>query len=182
MDNTFDYHKARTYASQYGAIVGLCWIFSFLSYMGGLTTPFLADIGLVLGIASVFVAGNIIRFYHNARQALTFGRAWWMAITLYLCATLLTAAVQYVYFKYMDHGTLAQTYEQLLTAPEYQELLQQMMPQATEGNMIQDMIDLLYSITPIQMTFQLMVYNLFLSLILSLPTALLGRRKKIIKQ
>ena len=91
MDNTFDYHKARTYASRYGAIVGLCWILSFLSYMGGLTTPFLADIGLILGIASVFVAGNIIRYYHNACQSLTFGKAWWMAITLYLCATLLTA-------------------------------------------------------------------------------------------
>lgn len=182
MDNTFDYHKARTYASRYGAIVGLCWILSFLSYMGGLTTPFLADIGLILGIASVFVAGNIIRYYHNACQSLTFGKAWWMAITLYLCATLLTAIVQYIYFEYMDHGTLAQTYEQLLTAPEYQELLQQMLPQTSDTNLIQDMISLLYSITPIQMTFQLLVYNLFLGLFLSLPTALLGRRKKIIKQ
>ncbi len=182
MNNTFDYHKARAYASQYGAIVGLCWIISFLSYMGGLTTPFLADIGLIMGIASVFVAGNIIRFYHNARQSLTFGQAWWMAITLYLCATLLTAVVQYIYFEYMDHGTLAKTYEQMLTAPEYQELLQQVLPQSNDTNLIQDMIDLLYSITPIQMTFQLLVYNLFLGLFLSVPTALLGRRKKVIKQ
>lgn len=183
MNNAFDYHSARTYACQYGAIVGLCWILSFLSYMGGLTTPFLADIGLILGIASIFVAGNIIRFYHNARQELTFGRAWWMAIVLYLCATLLTAVVQYIYFRYVDHGTLAQTYEQMLTAPEYQEMLRKMLPQGEgNSNMIEDIINLLYTITPIQMTFQLLFYNLFLSLVLSLPTAFLGRRKKIIRK
>ena len=182
MENTFDFQAARAYAYKYGAIVGLCWIISFLSFVNGLSTPFLADIGLVLGIASVFVAGNIIRFYHNARQELTFRRAWQMALTLFLCAAVLTAAAQYVYFQYMDHGTMAQAYEQILTAPEYQAHVQQILPQQGSKDMIQEMIDLLYTITPIQMTIQLFIYNLFLGLLLSLPTALLGKRKKIIRK
>lgn len=178
MNNTFNYLNARNYASQYGAIVGLCWIVSFLCYMGGLRTPFLGDIGMIMGISSIFVAGNIIRYYHNMRQNLNFRQAWWMALILYFCATILTALAQFIYFRYMDHGMLAQTYEQILTAPEYQNLLQNVLPQGADKEMIDSLISLFYSITPIQMTFQLLIYNIFLGLILSLPTAFLGHRKK----
>lgn len=171
---TFSYSKARAYAGQYGAWVGALWIASFCCYMGGLSQPWLANIGLFIGFFSLIFTGILLRGFRRSVAPLSFLRAWWMGWLCFLYASLLTAAVQYVYFRFVDNGRLINAYTTLFEQPENRQLLAAMMPGEDADMAIGQVLELLGSLSPIEITVEWMIYNIFLGFILAVPVALIG--------
>lgn len=176
--DTIDYKMARTYAGQYGAVVGALWIISFACFIGGLHYPLLSNFSLLIGLASLFVTGALIRKFSRTVFPVKFSQAAWMTIQIYMYASLLMAAAQFIYFRFLDNGFLVSTYETLFQSPEYQQLLQQLLPGiSNQTQAIDEVIGMLYTITPIQLTFNFLIYNVFLGFILAIPTGYFASRK-----
>ncbi len=173
MDAT-SYRQLRAYAAQYGAIVGLIWIVSFAFYIVGLTHPLIGNIGLLIGIFSVVAAGFLVRKFRHEISPLRFAQSWWMSILIYMYASLLMAVAHFIYFRYIDNGLLVDTYASILQQPEAVAMLQSMMPGEDTARASAEVVDLLRSITPIQFTFEFLIYNLILGFILGIPTAWIG--------
>lgn len=150
------------------------WIASFYCYMGGLSQPLLANMGLFTGLLSLILCGTLLRSFRRNVCHLNFLRAWWMAWLIFLYASLLTAASQFVYFRYIDNGRLVNIYTDLLRQPEYKQLMTAMMPGENAEEVTQQALDLISSLSPIEITVELMIYNISLSFLLAVPVALIG--------
>lgn len=89
-------------------------------------------------------------------------------------ASLLTAAAHYVYFRFIDNGYLMGTYL------EQMENLKSTLTGDLEASVDQLIrnLDIIASMSPLQLTLQLIFQNIFYGAILSLPTALLAMRRK----
>jgi hypothetical protein len=72
---------------------------------------------------------------------------------------------------------LISTYTEMLQTPQAASMLQQMMPGEDIATATQQAITLLGSITPTQITCEFFIYNLFLGLMLSIPTAFAAKIK-----
>ena len=171
----FDYKQARHQAGIYGFVIGALWVASFGCYIAGLTIPLLSHLCIILGVSSPFVAAMLIRKYKQSVGNINFWRTWWMALLIFMYATLLTAAGQYVYFRFIDNGRMLNAYTTLFESVEYQELLQQAMPNGEGKEILSQALELMGSMTPIELTFELMFSNLILGFILSIITALLAQ-------
>ena len=176
--NVENYKQLRAFSAQYGAVVGLMWIISFAFYIIGLTRPLVGNVALLIGLLSVVVAGFLIRKFRNEVSPLRFSQSWWMATLIYLYASLLMAVGQFIYFRYIDNGLLLETYSNLMQQPEAMALMQSMMPGEDVEAAMRQTLEVLGNITPIQLTFEFLIYNLLLGFLLAIPTAWIGRRGK----
>jgi len=152
--------------------VALCWVVSFLCSMYGVRYLILGNLGLLIGIYSIYYAGKLIRDYNRQAEVKThFMQAWWMALLIYFFATLCTTFAQFIYFRFIDNGMMAQTMnetlKQMMEIPQYKELL--------NGASKQDIKQAIAAMgNPTQVTYMFFISNTMLGLILSLPTALIG--------
>ena len=92
-------------------------------------------------------------------------QAWMFSLLMYAFAALLVAVAHYVFLQYIDGGAMITAYREILdelknSAPEMDELLTQYHQAA----------DLVASMSPIELTIQLVMNNLFYGMILALPT------------
>lgn len=105
---------------------------------------------------------------------LSFLRGLVFSIYMYFFASLLTAAAHYIYFRFIDNGYLLGTYmEQLENLKS--SLIGDM--ETSIDQLIQN-LDIIASMSSLQLTLQLIFQNIFYGILLSLPTALLAMRKK----
>lgn len=176
--STEQYRQIRAYAAQYGTLVGLIWIASFASFVIGLTRPMLSNLALLIGLSSVAVAGYQVRKFRREIYDLRFASAWWMSLLIFIYAALLMAVAQFVYFRYLDNGFMADTYAAILEQPEAIAMMQSMMPGEDVQELTTQSINLLRSITPIQLTIEFLIYNIFIGLLLAVPSAWIGRNGK----
>lgn len=179
--NAISYKQLRAFAAQYGAVVGLMWIVSFAFYIIGLTRPLVSNVGLIIGLLSVVTAGFLIRKFRGEVFPLRFGQSWWMATLIFMYASLLMAVAQFVYFRYIDNGLLLQTYSTIMQQPEAVAMMQSMMPGEDAAEVSRQVIDLLKSISPIQLTFEFLVYNLMFGFLLAIPTAWIGLAERAVR-
>ncbi len=177
MDAT-SYRQLRAYAAQYGGIIGLMWVVSFSFYIIGLTQPLIGNIGLLMGIMSVWAAGMLIRKFRREIVAIRYWHSWWMGVLIFMYAALLMAAAQFIYFRYIDNGLMIDTYATIMQQPEAVATIQAMMPGEDVTKMTEEVISLLKTISPIQLTFNFLTYNLFFGIFLAIPAAWIGRSGK----
>ncbi len=178
MMNATSYRQLRAFAAQYGTVVGLMWIVSFAFYIAGLTRPLVGNVSLVTWLLSVVVAGYLVRKFRSEVHPLRFWRSWWMAALMFMYASLLVAVAQFVYFRYIDDGLLVRTCSAVMQQPEAVAMMQSMMPGEDAAEVIRQTIDLLGSISPIQLTAELLAYNLMLGFLLAFPAAWIGTSGK----
>lgn len=105
---------------------------------------------------------------------LSFLRGLVFSIYMYFFASLLTAAAHYIYFRFIDNGYLLGTYMEQL------ENLKSSLTGDMETSIDQliQNLDIIASMSSLQLTLQLIFQNIFYGILLSLPTALLAMRKK----
>lgn len=105
---------------------------------------------------------------------LSFLRGLVFSIYMYFFASLLTAAAHYIYFRFIDNGYLLGTYMEQL------ENLKSSLTGDMETSIDQliQNLDIITSMSSLQLTLQLIFQNIFYGILLSLPTALLAMRKK----
>lgn len=165
----------QKYAMHFGTLMGAYWILKFILFPLGLTIPFLLFlfIGLTLGVP--FMGYYYVRMYRNKVCAgqIGFLHAWLFTVFMYIFASLLTAVVHYIYFRYIDHGYVIDTYSVLMN-----QAMQTGIPGMEEyTQQLKDAMEAIRQLTPIDITMQLISQNVFYGSLLALPTALLVMKK-----
>lgn len=163
--------------SRIGFYTGLCWSASFILAMLSLTQPVWGFAGNLLGIASIWVAGWQLRVWQmkNPDKEHLWGvrQRWHKSLLVQMLAALLCTFVQYLYFRYMDNGEMMSILTELYSNPANVETLKQMVPEYDP----KEVVTLLTQITLRDLTFNLLVVNAMLALLLSIPTAFVARYK-----
>ncbi len=164
--------QTRAYAAYYGLWVGLFWVGSFALSMWGLTAPLAGNLGLLLGICSIPYAIKLMRDFRDNIAPLTLGRAFQMAWMIFIAASLLCTAAQYIYFAYIDDGRLILSYSEMVQQPEVQEMLKQMLQGQDAEAIINDAMNMFSATPPSQLAIQFLIWNTLLATFCAFPTAL----------
>ena len=163
-------------AMLFGTYLGGYWILKFILFPLGLTTPFLSFLFMGLTICVPFMGYYYVRMYRNTAcgGSISFLHAWIFTVFMYMFAALLTAMAHYIYFRFIDHGFVINAYESQI------DILKQSGVPGIEAytDVFQETLDNVKSLTPIDITMQLVSWNVFCGSLLALPTALFVMRRK----
>lgn len=163
-------------AMYFGTLMGLFWIIKFTFLPLGFTIPLLQLLFVLITFFVPILGYLYARKFRNryCGGSITFSRAFAFTVLMYLFAALLAAVAHYIYFRYIDNGFLIDSYIGQLEAmkPTATEELKESIDQFIEG------FSLISSLSPIQLTFQLISQNFLYGTLLALPTALLVMRRK----
>lgn len=163
-------------AMYFGTLMGLFWIIKFTFLPLGFTIPLLQLLFVLLTFFVPILGYLYARKFRNryCGGSITFSRAFAFTVLMYLFAALLAAVAHYIYFRYIDNGFLIDSYIGQLEAmkPTATEEMKESIDQFIEG------FSLISSLSPIQLTFQLISQNFMYGVLLALPTALLVMRRK----
>lgn len=175
--NVMDLVQLKAYARQYGVVLAAIWAASFLSIV---IAP-ASVLGSLLALSTPIVVGwFLVRFRNGALDGhISFRRGFAFSCYTFFYASLLFAAVQFVYLRFFDQGAfMAMLGESLKTMEEVYRHEGAAAMQAI-GQMKQT-ISMVGQLSPLQLTFVIMMDNLFIGALLSLPIALACRRKAFI--
>ncbi len=164
----------QEHAMRFGTYMGLFWIIKFIFLPLGFKVPLL-QLLFLLGTLFVPILGYLYtRRFRNVYcgGTISFFRAFLFTVCMYIFASMLAAVGHYIYFQYIDHGFLFEMYRQQLEEVKA----------IAQGDLANSMDQLLIafntiaSLSPIQLTFQLITQNVFYGVLLALPTGLLTMR------
>lgn len=168
---------------QWGAVFGLYWCLGFLFMIWGVDSPVARLLQLTVILSAPFLGIRLTRhFEHQVRRdaPVTFSRAYVFSLMMYFFASIVLAAVAYVYFSYFDHGSFIEKNIAQLEQPEAQAVLntpqmKQQLASLLEASGFKDLKEMLRSVTPVMFVANIIDVNLIIGILLSIPTALLGR-------
>ena len=149
----------QKYAMHFGTYMGVYWILKFILFPLGLSIPFLLFLffGLTLGVP--FMGYYYARTYRDkvCGGSIRFLQAWVFIVFMYMFAALLTAVAHYIYFRFIDHGFIVNTYMGM-----FDELTNKDVP-GVEGyiGQLKEVMEMISTLTPIDITMQLMSQNVF---------------------
>ncbi len=172
--NVMDLVQLKAYARQYGVALAMVWAASFLSIVFAPASV----LGSLLALSTPIVVGwFLVRFRNGALDGhISFRRGYAFSCYTFFYASLLFAAVQFVYLRFFDHGAfMAMLGESFKTMEDVYRHEGAAAMQAV-GQMKQT-ISVVGQLSPLQLTFVVMMDNLFIGALLSLPIALACRRK-----
>ena len=166
----------QEYAMRYGTAMGIFWACKFVLFPLGMSMPLLLIFFFILTLSVPILGYLFVRKYREQQceGVLNFSRAYIFTIFMYMFASLFVAVIHYLYFRYMDNGMIVNT---------YQGMIDQMNAVAT-GDMKESLeqfrtaLDVVSSLTPLEITLQLLTQNVFYCTILAIPNALLVMRNK----
>jgi hypothetical protein len=166
----------QEYAMRYGTAMGIFWACKFVLFPLGMSMPLLLIFFFILTLSVPILGYLFVRKYREqeCEGVLNFSRAYIFTIFMYMFASLFVAVIHYLYFRYMDNGMIVNT---------YQGMIDQMNAVAT-GDMKESLeqfrtaLDVVSSLTPLEITLQLLTQNVFYCSILAIPTGLLVMRNK----
>ena len=164
-----DFLQLKAFARQDAMILAAMWTVSFLC----VTMAGAGALGNLLAIATPFLVGwRLIKFRDNVLGgSISFRRAFAFSLHMFIYASLVFALVQFVYFRFIDHGSFAGMIgaSMRLLAPMYKEsgISQQQITQS---------ISLVNMLTPVQWAFMFMMQNMLIGVIASLPIAAVCKR------
>lgn len=162
--------QLKAFARQDAMILALVWTISFASIMliGA------GALGNLLAIATPFVVGwRLIKFRNGALGGtISTRRAFAYCAYTFFYASLVFAIVQFAYFQFLDKGMFAEMISQTITmvTPIYKQ-------QGISQEQINESLNVVQMLTPIQWSFMFMLQNMIIGTFLSLPIAIIGHRK-----
>jgi len=166
----------QTFARYDGLLLALLWTLSFACYIIGFGIPTVSIIALVLALATPFFALHRLRVYRDYGRdgIISFRRAWAYVFFSFFYASLLFALVQFAYFAYLDKGYFVHMIQQLIDAPENQQVLSQYATKESFDQMIRD----IQAVRPIDLALSMLQANVFVSVLLGIPMAAVVCRSK----
>jgi multisubunit Na+/H+ antiporter MnhB subunit len=170
-----EYAQLKAYSRIDGALVGLMWAVSFGCMVAGFKNPSWSFAAIVIGFASpIYGISRMIKFRRKVLDnKMSYRRALGYAIMMLLCATLILAGVQLVYFQFFDHGYFIENYATILKSPE-------MMEAAVNYGLSEQDIDstiaVISEMRPVEVVIQFLSSNVLLSVMLSIPMALFAKK------
>ena len=158
-----------------GALLAVLWTASFACYVMGFEMPFLGLVALVLAIMTPFFVARRLRKYRDTglEGLISFKRAWAYALMTFFNASLLFAAVHFVYFTWMDKGYFVSMMTKMMTAPENAQALGSEMLAAVKQS-----LSAIAGMRPIDLALNIMMSNMIIGFFLSLPVAAAMKKMK----
>lgn len=168
--------QLKAFARQDGALLSLFWLASFACFVGQFGDPTLGLLYELLAVGSLFFLGwRLKRFRDGALGGLiSFRRAYGYCAFCFFYASLIFALAQYVYFAYLDHGTVYQGIIQLLSTTEASVMMSAYGYSQQEVN---EALSAFQSLRPIEISAFFFLSNLYIGAIISLVIALIMKRK-----
>ena len=159
---------------RYGTVMGIFWTLKFVLFPMGMQSPLLLMAFFLLTLIVPVAGFFLVRQYRDREcgGVLSFSRAFLFTSFMYLFAALFATIAHYVYFRYIDGGLIVNTYQDMLT---------QMETIATADmkaslDQFQQALDIIASLSPLEISIQLITQNVFYCTLIALPTALLVKR------
>ncbi len=163
-------------AMHFGTFMGLFWIIKFTFLPLGFRIPLL-QLFFILMTCFVPILGYIyVRKYRDkyCDGELSFMRGFTFTISMYFFAALLSAVGHYIYFQFIDQGFIMSTYMGQL------EEIKSSITGELELSIDQliESLETISSLSPLQLTMQLISQNIFYGTLMAIPTALLAMKRK----
>ena len=159
---------------RYGTVMGIFWTLKFVLFPMGMQSPLLLMAFFLLTLIVPVAGFFLVRQYRDREcgGVLSFSRAFLFTSFMYLFAALFATIAHYVYFRYIDGGLIVNTYQDMIT---------QMEAIATADmkaslDQFQQALDIIASLSPLEISIQLITQNVFYCTLIALPTALLVKR------
>ncbi len=166
----FDYRNAQRYAMQLGLVTSPFWSGSFLMCM--YTFPsLLTDVGTLLGLSSLVFVGMKLRRLRRECGGVSVLRCLWLSWYTFMCTVLLTTAVQYIYFAFLDNGRMYARFESFFSSKEVEGLYTQMQMQDVLTQM-QELVHQFGEVTVRELVMSFMSMNIMLGVLFSLMSLL----------
>lgn len=171
--------KKRTFQEdtmRYGTIMGIFWTLKFILFPLGMQRPLLLMAFFLLTLIVPVVGFFLARQYRDreCEGILSFSRAFLFTSFMYMFAALFVTIAHYIYFRYMDNGYIVSCYQDMLTQVTTKatgELKESM-------DQFQQALDIISTLSPLEISIQLITQNIFYCTLIALPTALLVKREK----
>ena len=180
----------------YGAVLGLYYIGKFMLFPLSFKSGFAGLLFVVLTLLAPVLAYRLTKRFRFAYEApilpkqenaesltenipLNFSRVWSFTRQLCFYASLLVAAIHYIYFTFFDNGTIAMAFNDSL-AQMQSTTIEGVTDKAswqTQLDSMKQTFDALAAMSPAQLTLQLFGNNLFWGCIAALPIAVLNARR-----
>ncbi|RRD03002.1 DUF4199 domain-containing protein [Prevotella sp. OH937_COT-195] len=170
-----EYARMKTCSRTDGALVGVMWAVSFICMIAGFRNPSWSLASMLVGVVSPFYGFSLMRkFCRNVLgDNMGIGIALGYAIMMLLCATLILAGIQLIYFQFIDHGYFIECYGSILRSPEMAKTLESYGLSAQD---IDSTITVISEMRPIEVVIQFLAGNVILSVILSIPLAMFAKK------
>jgi hypothetical protein len=152
--------------------LGLVWIGSFICTMYGSERPFLSLLSTALGLYSIYMLYRQLTNYRRLFPSVNWLHILRLSFVTCLLAGLLADAAQYAYFLLFDNGRLLSQLANAMQSEEYRQAWQLIMPDANMEEVQQE----IQNMTVRDIMLQLIIYNAFLALPVSLLAALPVRK------
>ncbi len=169
----------RKFVKEYGSILGLCWVAVFACYVAGFRTQngIYMLLGLI-GIPSLLVIEILLGIRLKKRSVqlelqLTPTITWLNSLSMFMYACLLSGCMEYIYFAYMDKGTLVDSIQTMINASDLKALYLQM-GLSEYYHQISTLVEELHTLSAFDKTMILFNQNFFAALILSIPVAVVS--------
>lgn len=171
-----EYVQLKAFARIDGVRLALLWVASFTCYIVGIANPLYGMVAIVLMIATPFlVSRRLVKFRDESLGgAISFGRGWGYSVYVFFYASILLALAQYVYFAYIDQGYLLSSFTEALSSSEAKQMVEQYGAQ----QMIQESMEELSQMRPIDYVLNILTVNIFIGAVLGLPIAALIKKIK----
>ncbi|MCM1313325.1 MAG: DUF4199 domain-containing protein [Bacteroides sp.] len=172
---------SRAYATEYGTFLGIAWVVVFALYVYGVCnmeplSMLMASVGICMLPFVAFYFAWRYKQHLEPGSKLPFFSAWIFSLMMFVYASLFTGAAEYVYFAYMDDGALLGQFYSVIDTGETKDLYGRM-GQSDLWTVIKDTLDSMSKLSPLDMALMLFNQNIFVSFILSVPTAFVASMK-----
>ena len=161
--------QVKAFARQDGFFLFLLWLASFGAFIANPVSTW----GSLLAMSTPFFVGwLLVRFRNYALDgAISFRRALAFCFYTFFYASLLFAVAQFVYFRYLDHGTLATMLMNSINTlePVYK-------ANGISTAELRQSMYLIGQLTPIEIAFVFMMQNIFIGFIISFPIAFFAKK------
>lgn len=105
----------QKYAMHFGTYMGVYWIVKFILFPLGFHIPFCSFLFIIMTLSVPFVGYFYTRMYRDkiCNGSIRFSHAVIFNVFMYMFASLLVAMAHYIYFQFIDHGFIINSYTQL---------------------------------------------------------------------
>lgn len=164
------------YARVYGLYMGIFWAVKFVFFPLGFSYPVFSFIFLLLTIMVPFVGAWFVKKIRDGvlDGRLGFLQAFLLSTNIYMYASLIAAIVHFIYFRFIDNGFILNSY--LESVNQMQELLGSG-EAAANIEMLKANVELMGTLSPIQIVFSLLSNNVVFGLFISLLAAVFLKRR-----
>ena len=163
-----DFIQLKAFARQDGMFLGLLWTASFAALI---LMPQSGLSNILVFLTPILVGWRLIKFRDYALNGyISFRRAYAYCFYTFFYSSLIFAVVQWIYFKFLDHGTFYQMISQTLSTltPIYRR-------NGINISELHKSLDSLGQLNAIELSFMIMMWNMLTGIVASLAIALVGK-------